>query len=160
MKKCGRGICLQVKSFINLLRELSVNWGDRSSGEPEQHQLDEESPVNAEAVRGQQVIQISRCMEFFLFLSPKTWWHTFRSNNQIQIFRFPILMKMKASDDVTQNPVKLSARAQSNFQDFTPIRGQRNINILEFLNNVSFWYFNVTDWLSDWCSWHCFARHC
>ena len=127
MKKCGRGICLQVKSFINLLRELSVNWGDRSSGEPEQHQLDEESPVNAEAVRGQQVIQISRCMEFFLFLSPKTWWRTFRSNNQIQIFRFPILMKMKASDDVTQNPVKLSARAQSNFRNFTPIWGRRKI---------------------------------
>ena len=115
MKKCGRGICLQVKSFINLLRELSVNWGDRSSGEPEQHQLDEESPVNAEAVRGQQAIQISRCKEFFLVPFPQDLVTHVSKQQSIENFQtFYFVMKMKASDNLNQ--VKLSARAHSNFQ--------------------------------------------
>ena len=64
----------------------------------------------------------------FLFPSPKTWWRTFQSNNQMQIFQtFYTVMKMKASYNSNSNLVKLSARAQSNFRNFTPIWGRRKI---------------------------------
>ena len=92
-----------------------MNWGDHSSGEPGQHQPDEECPVNAEAVRGQQAIQISRCKEFFLVPFPQDLVTHVSKQQSIENFQtFYFVMKMKASDNLNQ--VKLSARAHSNFQ--------------------------------------------
>ena len=113
--------------FINLLRELSVNWGDHSSGEPEQHLVGEVKFLSK--LRLSEDIRRSKSTDIqsFFFIPPRLVTHmSMQQKNQFQKIKF-IVIKMEASDNIFFNQVRLSAQAQTTFKYFTPIRGWRKI---------------------------------
>ena len=71
--------------FINLLRELSVNWGDHSSGEPEQHLVGEVKFLSK--LRLSEDIRRSKSTDIwsFFFIPPRLVTHvSMQQKNQFQ----------------------------------------------------------------------------
>ena len=86
--------------FINLLRELSVNWGDHSSGEPEQHLVGEVKFLSK--LRLSEDIRRSKSTDIwsFFFIPPRLVTHvSMQQKNQFQKIKF-IVIKMEASDNM------------------------------------------------------------